>query len=614
MPKFFSLTRIKTAISHLSDYDSRSVIHPFVLASNQITTGVSNSTRTGLANPTGVGTDAYLDNFFSPGLMGLSPKSARECLRPVFREMGRPLPPDDPVRDYVMHQETRIWSNIYSQTAHTALRNLGLISADGNSIRLEAGYQTDFETRLPATFIFEEFLVWLLAFKPIPTEINSWNELWAHFKTEYLHGSDFPPEYRGRFYIRDPELPWPTDFLNQQPSFADYQRALIPSAFAEPILPENWMEIASVLGQLIKKEYDGIPDASVEEITRTVLGGLSATKRAFLIGDPGTGKTKFTGLIEQAFDKVLENNRLFVIRAEVTDKTSETTLLGFVGIDGKWVDGVLTQERGGRRLLRPIEGKADAEPVDVRKRDQVNLIVLNEANRQDAESLLARIQLSLDSASKDPLSSDHVVPLGASGDFRLSPYTYVVMTGNSPRDDTGRVEQSRPFQRRLILVTLPNPLSTALITDTPDEFKARILKLWSRCATDSLMSKQQIADFQQQIDDASSAVTLNALKEVFKLVHRHGAGVSYGLLRKVLVLAANEIVLGNTVLSQSFDAALVSGLGAILSAAKASEGVSIRQTLIDPSAVIVAVFPLLCEWAKQSLSEPGEIGIVAPYF
>jgi hypothetical protein len=614
MPKFLSLGRIKSAISHLSNYDSRSVIHPFVLASNMITTGADGSTRVTAANPNAVGTDAYLDNFFSPKLLGLPPKAARECLRPIFREMGNPLPPDDPSRDYIMHQETRIWANIYSQTVHTALRNRGLITADGNSIRLEAGYQADFEATLANTFNFEDFLVWLFAFQDIPDTVNNWTQLWSHFKAAYLHGNEVPPEYRGRFYIHDPELPWPTDFVNQKPSFIDYQRALIPSAFAEPILPENWVGIAAELSRLVKEEYDGIPDSSVDEITRTVSAGLSATKRAFLIGDPGTGKTKFTGLIEQAFDKILENDRLFVIRAEITDKTSETTLLGFVGIDGKWVDGILTQERSGRRLLRPIKAIPAAEPVDIRERDQVNLIILNEANRQDAESLLARLQLSLDSTSKDPLSSDHIVPLGSSGDFRLSPYSYVVMTGNSPRDDTGRVEQSRPFQRRVILVTLPNPLSAALETDTHDDFKARILKLWGRCASESLMTSHQIEVFRQQLDDAGNAATLGMLKVVLKLVQQHGAGLSYGLLRKVLVLAANEMALGNATLGRSLDAASVSGLGAILSAAKAAEGVSIRQRLIDPAAGIAGVFPLLCEWAKQSLSDPGEIGIVAPYF
>jgi hypothetical protein len=86
------------------------------------------------------------------------------------------------------------------------------------------------------------------------------------------------------------------------------------------------------------------------------------------------------------------------------------------------------------------------------------------------------------------------------------------MTGNSPRDDTGRLEQSRPFQRRVILVTLPNPLSAALDTDTPDDFKARILKLWSRCAPESLMSADQITDLRQQLDDVANAATLSMLK------------------------------------------------------------------------------------------------------
>jgi hypothetical protein len=129
-----------------------------------------------------------------------------------------------------------------------------------------------------------------------------------------------------------------------------------------------------------------------------------------------------------------------------------------------------------------------AKPGAAVERNQVNLIILNEANRQDAETLLARFQGSLDSPSSSPTSSDHLIPLGASGDFILSPFTLVVMTGNSPRDDLGRIEQSRPFQRRISLVHLPNPLANAIATETVDQFRNRVLNLWNRAASESLLA------------------------------------------------------------------------------------------------------------------------------
>ena len=528
----------------------------------------------------------------------------------MFREMGNPVPVNDPALDYIMHQKTRIWANIYSQTVHSALKNRGLINTEHNRIMLEPGYQADFEATLPAAFQFEDFLVWLFAFKEIPDDVNSWHDLWAYFKAQFLGGDEVPPEYRGRFYTRDPELPWPSDFLTQRPTNADYQRSLIPSAFAEPILQKDWSAIADELTRLAKREYDGIDDAALSEISRTVAASLAATKRIFLIGDPGTGKTVFTGLVKKSFDKILENDRLFVVSAEITDKTSETTLLGFIGIDGKWVDGILTQEREGRRLLRPVKTNAEASP----ERNQVNLIILNEANRQDAEAMLARVQFSLDSKSKDPLSADHIIPLGASGDFRLSPYTFVVMTGNSPRDDTGRVEQSRPFQRRISLVTLPNPLSLALETDTEQGFRTRIVNLWNRCATESLLMPEQTADFRQKVEDPANAGSLAVLRTVLKLIHKHGAGLSYGLLRKLLVLVANQVALGNASFNQALDGALVGGVGATLSGAKVVDGASIRQNLIATDAGIATVFPQFCEWVGKSLSDPGGLGFVAPYF
>jgi hypothetical protein len=183
-----------------------------------------------------------------------------------------------------------------------------------------------------------------------------------------------------------------------------------------------------------------------------------------------------------------------------------------------------------------------AKPGAAVERNQVNLIILNEANRQDAETLLARFQGSLDSPSSSPTSSDHLIPLGASGDFILSPFTLVVMTGNSPRDDLGRIEQSRPFQRRISLVHLPNPLANAIATETVDQFRNRVLNLWNRAASESLLASNPKV-FQAHLSNAANESVMVGLQFVLQAINAHSAGLSYGLLKKLLIIAANQIAL-----------------------------------------------------------------------
>ena len=248
--------------------------------------------------------------------------------------------------------------------------------------------------------------------------IHDWSALLTAFCTEHTATGSFPVEYHSHFSIPATPLPWPSDILTTRPTNADLQAALIPSALQAPAIGpqppqsptpiegpltrEDWNLILEELSTLVTGQFVGLEPGEANSLAREVIVGLATTKRVFLLGDPGTGKSEFAALVEEAFRAHL-GERLRAIPAEVTDKTSETTLMGFPGLDGEWVHGRLTApDQDGSLLLLKNPPSTDSDPSDTQA-PQVNLITLNEANRRDVEALLALIQASLDSASRDPL-------------------------------------------------------------------------------------------------------------------------------------------------------------------------------------------------------------------
>src|SRR5262249_2812118 len=154
-------------------------------------------------------------------------------------------------------------------------------------------------------------------------------------------GDDIPAEYKGRFHIQSgfDAVPWPLQFLYQRPKDSEYQRALIPSEFVEPLTQEVWKDIKERLIELATKKYRGVSKDQIESVCAEVIAGLMGTKRVFLLGDPGVGKSEFTKLVVEAFESVLDEDRLLSVSIDITDKSSETNLLGFAGLDGQWIDG-----------------------------------------------------------------------------------------------------------------------------------------------------------------------------------------------------------------------------------------------------------------------------------
>lgn len=609
MTKFFSLPRIKFAIEHLSEFDSKWVIPPFVFACNRVTTG----------SPTDIsalrGTDGFLSKFFSGALIGLANPSAGGAtgsLRPKFRELGKGLLRDaqgNPIADadYVVHQKVKLWGSGYSRNGYEAMVNRDELikGPKASDWTLTGTFQAAFEAGLPATFRFEELLVWLYAFTGLPDAINSWEELWSHFRTAYLNGDDIPDAYKGRFKISNPATPWPTDFLSDRPENEEFQKALLASSFAEPIQGTRMLAILSRLRELVAAEYQGIPSHQVENLARSIVGGLMSTKRVFLLGDPGTGKSTLARLVRSAFEEAVETDRLYVLSSEITEKTTESTLIGFTGLDGQWIHGTLTAPNAGRVLLHKLD---DMKPPQIR--NQVNLILLDEANRKDIEGLLARFQGSLDSTAVDPFDASHEVPLGKSGVHKLSPYTYVVMTGNSPRDDEGRVEQSRPFRRRPALILVPNPLAAWIGSTDAASFAEESRKLWARIAP---TFPDQAASSRMDSLINLEVATMQTLLGVLIEMNRFRLGVSYGLLKKILMLTASELLLGQTSFAAAVDAALEIGVSALLTSDKQIQSKGLRSSLLSvPN--IDALFPRFNAFAQNQIGEISEYGTVDPHF
>ena len=296
--------------------------------------------------------------------------------------------------------------------------------------------------------------------------------------------------------------------------------------------------------------------------------------------------------------------------------------MGFSGLDGRWVDGDLTAEVNGMRLFNPVIADED-EGVALARRRQVNVIVLNEANRTDVEALLGKLQQSLDSGSQDPADDNHVVQLGGAGPHRVSPWTYILMTGNSPRDDAGRSEQSRPLQRRVGLLWIPNTLVPCLAEDTPELFQERVARVWQQHSHRSLLAGTPATDeFHGALMDPVSRPVTEAVRGVLRHLVAHGGVASYAVLEKLLVLAANQMHLLAQAgplpvarLPHCVDRALVSGLSATAAGASGVvAGASLRATLTDPANDLAAQVPEFIAWAGATLSSPTTLGTVEPLF
>ncbi len=224
MARFFTIERIKKAITHLQNYDSNWVIVPLVFAVN----GVNTREEVNIIQRNGG--DSFLNKYFSGDLMGLKPfRNNVNTLRPRFSEIYGNMKNSGRADDYVLHQSTKLWANVYSSRGYREMRNRGLISGESSRFKLEPDFVKAFKSKIDDKFRFEELLVWLYAFSGVDDGVDNWRTLFDDFQTRYLGKSKtFENEYLQRFELS--KLAWKSDDLtSERPSNQELQRELLPS-------------------------------------------------------------------------------------------------------------------------------------------------------------------------------------------------------------------------------------------------------------------------------------------------------------------------------------------------------------------------------------------------
>ncbi|HEY6550970.1 MAG TPA: AAA family ATPase [Solirubrobacterales bacterium] len=222
--RFFSIDRIKTAIEHLQEYDSKWVLVPLVFAAN----GVGDEEPVRVQGAGKAGTESFFAEYFSGEAIGLPAfDNGANTLRPRFSEIKANLAGPG---DYVVHQRQKLWGSQYSRNGYIIMKHRGLVIDHKSSTwQIAPSFWPAWQEELPSSFRFEELLVWLFSFSGIPDEVEDWEGLSTAFQDWTLGtGVRFPTGYEARFRISG-DVPWPGDLLDERPSNEEFQEALMPS-------------------------------------------------------------------------------------------------------------------------------------------------------------------------------------------------------------------------------------------------------------------------------------------------------------------------------------------------------------------------------------------------
>lgn len=293
--KFFDISTIKQAIERLQNYSANWLLPAFVFAANDVGTEnlVDMSTK--------LGTDQFLDRYFNGKLLNIpATRKGNNLLRPRLK--GITWERGEYAGDYLIRQDTKMWGNLFSSRGYREMRLQGLIEGEKAAAKLTDAFQLRLEQEIPDSFKFEDFLVWLFAFKGIPDTVNSWQGLFDHLLSQELGLTSFKPAYQGRFKVSSPAIPWP-NLLDSRPSDDKFIEELAPKLWAHLKLPANEQEPTTESNPAINPD-----DPVFAEICSAIASnqGLSF----LLAGPPGTGKTRYArqlafGLTESTEDRIL---------------------------------------------------------------------------------------------------------------------------------------------------------------------------------------------------------------------------------------------------------------------------------------------------------------------
>ncbi|MEY2491672.1 MAG: hypothetical protein QOH24_623 [Verrucomicrobiota bacterium] len=287
--KFFSVERIQQAITHLQNFDSNWVLVPLALAAYGVNETADVDVKPG---------DRFFDRFFSGTLIGLPPfENGVNSLRPRFSDFYQNMVAQGKGTDYVYHQATKLWANVYSSRGYREMRTAGFLVGDRSFFRLSAEFEEEFAKRLSDDFRFEELLVWLYAFVGFPATVSGWKPLFDLFIKTEVEGARLSQAFATRLRV-DANYPWPDTFLTNKPTNKQFQNALIPSEAETTHLAvldgEAWVKDADESDRV-----EGLDDSSGEPIshypiddvlirteTRTIFEVVRRIKEGRFILDP----------------------------------------------------------------------------------------------------------------------------------------------------------------------------------------------------------------------------------------------------------------------------------------------------------------------------------------
>ncbi len=597
---YFSIPTIRAALENLQPIDSKWLIIPLVLAANGVTT--TNKADTQKSK----GTGKFVKNFFDGNLMGLGPLvHGRQCnIRPGNSD------PRTTNTKLIHVDHSDLWGKTYSQSGYGAMQN-GLIlkrPEDKGHFQLGQEFSDEFRKKIATTFKFESLLVWLYAFTGMPDTISSWAGLEADFALQHTEGgAGIPLEYRNVFALT-PGEPWPADISKTRPTDAELQEAFLPDLVSFKLESASLEKLRDEIKELVLADFIGLTQPQAKDQADAVIAALQSCRRLFLYGEPGIGKTELAQLIGTAFETVYQH-RVHVVVAPVSDATSADKLIGFSTLDGSWVPGVLTQESGKlkKKLLYSEDIVVEAESG----KRQINLLILDEANRRDIEELLVKFQNALDSESSEPGHDDFRIALDNAGELRISPNTFVVMTGNSPREDRGRIVQSRPFKRRHNFLPLDN-LFRSELQKSAAEFNATIKLLWEKVSPGLHLGTASVTGLAADLAKPENLSNLSALKEVFAVLDSYAVGVSFGLAKKLLKTMAYRYSLGSD-FKESLDKGLTESVFSLLSGEEPIDGKSLKVGLTSLPSSVKEAFPTFFGQVDSILRSADMLGRVRPF-
>lgn len=454
--QYFDIPTIKTSIETLQGISANWLIPAFVFAANDVGTGslVDMSQQ--------LGTDHFLDRYFNASLVGIDAyPSGNNLLRPRLK--GIKWNSGILAGDYMIRQDTKMWGNLFSSRGYREMRLKGYIEGEKTTVRLTTDFQPAFESEIPDTFEFEDFMVWLFAFNGFPDEIVGWQGLYDHLLQNELELQDFQPPYKGRFKLA-PARPWPGT-LNVRPTDDDFINELAPKLaayLAVPPAPKKPKDDPAKKGLM----------NSDDAVLAVILNAISKnTSHSFLLaGPPGTGKTKYAHDIADYLTGGDENRVLFLQFHPAFGY--DDFVEGFRPVEAKDEDG---EAKGVTYKLDPRHFLNFAERAKTNDENKY-VLVIDELNRGDVARIFGELltYLELDYREKE-------FTLAISGTKTKLPRNLIVLATANPFDRSVTDLDDALLRRFIVIMMEPDkPFLQRYLKDKGVEERVltRVLRLF----------------------------------------------------------------------------------------------------------------------------------------